>query len=309
MPGVGRTHEISVQDYRLHYLSLSARHGSMRAAADLLNVAPSSISRQIKLLERALSIDLVEKGSHKMQLTEAGQLLIDYYDRRMEEHQDLLVRLAELRNTRTRLIRIAATEGLLAPNFLSELSTVSEKHPDTHFDLSFVASEEVQRMVLSDVAQIGLLIDTPEAVRLKIHAILPQPLALIMPADHAFTRRDRVTPEEVAKQRLVLTDSGSRLFEIVQSIFNQQGLDLDIVLKSASLQPILDAVTAGLGLTILPPILVADRLREGSLVQRPIDCDKFSATSLFLVSRIGRRQNQPTIDLINSLRREIQACG
>lgn len=55
-----RSTGIEIQDQRLKYLFLSHQLGSMRAAADELGLAPSSVSRQIGLLESELAIDLVE---------------------------------------------------------------------------------------------------------------------------------------------------------------------------------------------------------------------------------------------------------
>lgn len=305
MPGVSRSHEISVQDHRLHYLSIAARHGSMRAAADVLGIAPSSISRQIGLLERALSIDLVEKGSHKMQLTEAGRLLIDYYDRRAVEHQDLLTQLAELRHIRSRTIRLACGEGLLATPFLPVLKTLCDRFPDTNLDLKTATSEEVQRMVLNDAAQIGLLLETPADVRLKVLSMSPQPVEAILPASHPLTRWKRLTLENLANERLVMPGKTSRLYEIFNSVFAARGLALDVVLSSTSLGPILDSVQAGLGITMLPRILVADRLGSGGLVSRAIECAEFEEFGLHLVTRVGRRLTPAAQALLRGM---ISAC-
>jgi len=58
----------------LKYLYESARQGTMRAASEELDVATSSISRQITSLEKELGISLIEKNRRGIKLTEAGQL-------------------------------------------------------------------------------------------------------------------------------------------------------------------------------------------------------------------------------------------
>ncbi|WP_239018147.1 LysR family transcriptional regulator [Sphingomonas flavalba] len=202
MPGVSRrTYEISVQDHRLQYLSLCARHGSMRAAADYLGVAASSISRQIKLLERVLSIDLVVKGSYKVQLTEAGQLLVEYYDRRVVEHQELMVRLADLRSTRSSTIRVVVAQGLLAGRFLKAFAAVCGRFPDINIEMRTVDGDEAQNLVLNDSAQFGLLFDTAQDVPLKILATTRQPFSLFVPESHALAREKAILPAQISGQR------------------------------------------------------------------------------------------------------------
>nr|WP_047166345.1 LysR family transcriptional regulator [Sphingomonas sp. Y57] len=306
MPGISRrTYEISVQDHRLQYLSLSARHGSMRAAADYLGVAASSISRQIKLLERALSIDLVEKGSYKVQLTEAGQLLIEYYERRVVEHQELLARLAELRSTRTSTIRIVVAQGLLAVRFLKAFATVSTKFPDINIEMKAADGDEAERLVLNDGAQLGLLFDTAQDVRLKLLATSRQPFSLFMSEKHPLAREEVIWPVQISGERLVMPDAGSRLLEIIHSVFTERGLPLNIVMKSPSIQVILDSVAQGMGVAMLPRILGQPAASIGGIVERPILSDELSDIRLHLVSRAGRRMTPAALALQNALVREM----
>src|SRR5882724_12218142 len=70
--------DVCSSDLNLQYLYEAARLGSMRAAADLLAVAASSISRQIAQLEGEVGTALIERGARRLRLTEAGRLLIEY---------------------------------------------------------------------------------------------------------------------------------------------------------------------------------------------------------------------------------------
>lgn len=307
MPGVSRrTYEISVQDHRLQYLSLCARHGSMRAAADYLGVAASSISRQIKLLERVLSIDLVVKGSYKVQLTEAGQLLVEYYDRRVVEHQELMVRLADLRSTRSSTIRVVVAQGLLAGRFLKAFAAVCGRFPDINIEMRTVDGDEAQNLVLNDSAQFGLLFDTAQDVPLKILATTRQPFSLFVPESHALAREKAILPAQISGQRLVLPDAGSRLLEIIHSVFMERGLPLNIVMKSPSVHVILDSVAQGLGVTMLPRVLGRPAGNFAGVVERPILCDELSDIHLHLVSRAGRRMTPAALALQNALVRAMQ---
>lgn len=305
MPGVSGVYEINVQVHRLHYLSLSARHGSMRGAADYLGVAPSTISRQIKLLERALSIPLVQPGSHKMVLTEAGTMLCDYHDRRMAEHDELLAGLAALRNVRTQTVRLVAAEGLMAAPFLPVIAKISEKHEQASIELMSAESNAAHRLILSDAAHFGLLLDMPEDARLRVHARVRQPFVVLMARDHPLSAFTQITPEMAVEHKLLMPLATSRLFEIIQAAFSARGLSLNIALKSSSMQLILSGVESGLGAALLPAIF-APRVDDTGIVVRQLHCEELQDISLMLVSRVGRKLEPAALDLRSALVRAVR---
>src|SRR5258708_38950734 len=63
---------------RIHYFQLVARLGSIRRAALVLRVAPSSISRVIKQLEEELGTPLFERQRQRPKLTSAGEFVLFY---------------------------------------------------------------------------------------------------------------------------------------------------------------------------------------------------------------------------------------
>lgn len=283
----------------------------MRAAADILGIAPSSISRQINQLERDLKIDLVEKGTHKMRLTAAGSIVVEYYDSRIQEYEVLLARLAEMRNLRTNTVRIALGEGLLSSAMMSCLKAVSDLHSEVAFDLITTTSGEVQRMVLDDTAQIGLVLEYPEDVRLRVHSSIAQPIRLISRPDHPLRQISEVSPAEVAGQRLVMPGPNLRLAEILNAVFRGRGLPLNVILASNSLQIIIESVKAGMGVALLPAILVMEDLASGSLTATPIRCEELESTRVVMVTRIGRRLSHPATKLLSGMAGALQqrACS
>lgn len=301
MPGVFRSHEISVQDHRLQYLSVAARYGSMRAAADILGIAPSSISRQVAMLERSLRIDLVEKGSHKMQLTEAGRILIDYYDRRTSEHQHLLTRLSSLRNARGSTVCIAVGEGLLTEAFMPVFRQVCEQHPDTNIDLVTASSDGIQRMIQDNEAQIGLLLERPSDVRLSVHARGAQPLRALMHPGHRLVTYKELDIDTIAAERLLMPGKETRLYEIMQSLLRQSGKNPEIVLTSTTLPALLEGAAMGMGLTLLPEILAMPALASGRVVARRICADDLEDISLHLVTCSGRRLREGGLALLQGM--------
>src|SRR5580692_7005583 len=82
---------------RLHYLRQAVKLGSIRGAAERLNVNPSTVSRQIALLEKQVSTTLLERYGRGVRATEAGQLLVDYAGIQDSARKDTLAKLADLK--------------------------------------------------------------------------------------------------------------------------------------------------------------------------------------------------------------------
>ena len=108
MPGKSR----DFSDERLRYLYEAARLGSMRAASEYLDMAPSSISRQIRGLEKELGVELIERSRHIVQLTAAGQLVLQYYRDRQSQREALAASIDDIRGHRAGHIVVAVGQGL-----------------------------------------------------------------------------------------------------------------------------------------------------------------------------------------------------
>lgn len=151
------TPSLEFQDQRLKYLFLSYQLGSMRAAADQLGIAPSSVSRQINLLQTELSIDLIEAGTHRIRLTEAGLVTVDYYRARASQHEALLNRLDDLRGQHLGKTVVAVGEGLFGAQLIGKLQSFFKSYPGLRTEILIAPTLEVQHMVMEDQAQIGVL--------------------------------------------------------------------------------------------------------------------------------------------------------
>ncbi|HEX2139899.1 MAG TPA: LysR family transcriptional regulator, partial [Woeseiaceae bacterium] len=100
-------------DHRLRYLYEAVRGGTMRAASEKLNVAPSSISRQIAQLEEELGIPLIERSRRSLKLTEAGEIAINYF-RELTTHQEAFIsQLRDLRGLKGGTVKLAVGEGFI----------------------------------------------------------------------------------------------------------------------------------------------------------------------------------------------------
>jgi len=298
-------HPVELQDHRLRYLYLSHEKGSMRAAAEELGIATSSVSRQIAKLEEELDIELVRQGTHRISLTAAGEALVQYYIERLGQQASLIARLDELRARQQASTVIAIGEGLLGARAINALQGFLREHSEHRSEIISAPSLEVQRMVLADEAQLGVVF-APTTQRLTRLFSLSQPLRLIVRHDSRLAARTTVGLAEIAKESLVLPGAPFRVRELVDAACRDQPFSITPDLTSNSLTVILDFVRSGLGATLLAELPISEELKNGTFKAIAIDCAEMNATDIQIVSRRGRMLDELSRNLATEIARAMR---
>jgi molybdenum-dependent DNA-binding transcriptional regulator ModE len=96
----------------LNYIDEVARTGSIRKAADRLNVSASAISRQILALETQLGTPIFQRLPKKLNLTAAGEVLIGHVRQTLKELTRAQIKIEELKGLRRGEITVAMMSGL-----------------------------------------------------------------------------------------------------------------------------------------------------------------------------------------------------
>jgi DNA-binding transcriptional LysR family regulator len=274
-------------------LDEAAKLGSMRAAAEHLNVEPSSISRRIAKLEGDVGLPLVEKGRHKIQLTEAGQLVCEYYRTRLSERQELLNSLDDFRSHRKGAVTVAGGEGFVMDILTPALAAFTETHPDVFIAMhTSLSVREVMGMVIEDQAHFGLVFDPEDDPRIRRRMSIEQPLKAIVPWSNPLSRRKSVCLRDLQGHRLCLSQS-VRLNELFFNAQKHEGVQLKCTLASSSIALLREYVARGTGITIMSDISFTRELLEKRVVSVPIENPILKASSAAIITR-ARRQLPPT---------------
>lgn len=281
-----------LQDHRLRYLYLSHEKGSMRAAAEYLGIAASSVSRQIARLENELGTELVKQGTHRMSLTAAGAVVVDYYLQRIHQQAALLETLAALRAQQGASTIIAIGEGLLGARAINSLQEFLRAHAEHKAEIITAPSFEVQRMVIADEAHLGVVFSPSAKTGLTRLFSLPQPLRVIVHRDSRLALRSKVTLEEIAEEPLVLPGPNFRVRELVDAACKGMPFQITPTLTANSLSVILDFVRSGLGATLLAELPIIDELKNGTFKSIAIDNAEMNATEIQIVAHRGRELDQ-----------------
>jgi DNA-binding transcriptional LysR family regulator len=110
-----------------------ARHGSIRKAAEALNVAPSALNRQILDLETDLGSALFERLPRGMRPTAAGEIFLAYTRQAISELKTVASQVEELRGLVRGQVNVAAVESVVGDLLPSAIAQFQTAHPNVRF--------------------------------------------------------------------------------------------------------------------------------------------------------------------------------
>ena len=144
-----------------------------------------------------------------------------------------------------------------------------DRHPNVEVAVRTGHSEDVLQMVLHDEVQIGLgrALHHPEVELRPFHE---EELVLVVPPDHPFARRSRVTLSDLTSEQLILFDRTSSYYEITQAAFLSSGVTIRSMMELDNIEAAKRMVERGLGVALLPRSAIVEQDGESAPL-RPVE--------------------------------------
>ena len=288
-------------DNRLRYLAEAVRGGTMRAASENLNVAASSISRQIAQLEEELGVPLIERNRRPLKLTEAGELALSYYREFTMQQEAFISHVRDLKGLKGGTVRLAVGEALIGDLLLDVLRHFMAQYPDIRIYIRTAGTADVVAMVLEDEAHMGMVFQPEPDAKIRVRASSDQPLKVIVRPGHPLSKRHSLTMTDLAGERLGLPEPSFRIRQILGAAESAEHVFLTPVLVSNSLMVLKEFARSGLGITVLPGIAAHSEVASGSLIAVPINHPALMHTSASVITRLGRQLPMGAVRLLQKI--------
>lgn len=281
---------MEIFDYRfLREFLIVAREGSVRKAAERVNIAPSAISQRIAEHEARLGVRLFARHSQGMHLTDAGNVLLGHVNLLREEQAFVLDRLGKFREKTRRIVRLAVGEGF-APDLMQHgLSDLANRHPDIRYDIAVAGSDAIVRLVSLGQVDLGIAYNPILAPGTHSLAIGRQPLCAIVPPASPLREVFDLRLADVLDYPLAILNERHGIRQLVARASSDQGLPLDPTVEGDSIAMMVNFVTAGLGVTFLPRFSVLVPNAHKDLIVLDTVEPVLQNASAHLIVRDGRR--------------------
>lgn len=259
----------------LRYLLAVAEHKSFTRAADALCISQPTLSQQIKHLEEALGIQLLDRSSRVVQLTDAGQVYLVHARRALEEldaGQRAITEVADLTRGSLRLGMTPVTEYLTT----ALLDAFGARYPGIHLQASEMSQDLIEAGVAENTLDVGVVAFTHAgpsdawSSRIETQTLYMEPLSLVVGATHPLAgRTTAVSPSVFEEEPMALLNGQFALRRHFDLYALEKALSPRVVVESNSLGMIIQAVGQGRLVTVLPTTIAESQPRLRALSVAP----------------------------------------
>ncbi len=250
---------------QLEIVRAVSERGSFTAAARLLNVSQSAVSRQVLLLEEELGEPLFLRLGRKVRLTAAGTALLDLSRRVLADVRETTASIVDQQQTLAGTLHLGGGMTVCLHVFPALLKEFRKRHPRVEIKLTTGATPVLLERIRSGALDVGLLTLPVDGADLAQVPVMREELLLVMPPAHKLAKLRRISPADLVGQPWVLFERGSSTRRVIDEMMQRDGIRPRIVMETENVE-ILKALTMiGMGLTILPYQSLAREARDGSL--------------------------------------------
>lgn len=279
----------TLTDSRIVYFYEAVRCGTIRAAADWLDVAPSAVSRQIGLLEKELDATLVERHARGVTPTEAGRCVIEYFREQLAHRDDLLSRLQELRGLKTGEVSLVLGEGFVSDLLAGPMQQFCRQYPGIHVNLDVGSTNDVIRKISNDEGEIGLVYNPPAEHKLVSRASKRQPMMAIVGPDFPRRAHKVLSVQQLAAYPLAATHPSYGTRQMLEAVEYAERVRLGPIVTTNSFAILKEFVKSGLGIAVMPAFAVAAELQAKDLFAIDIAHPILENAEAHMVTRVGRK--------------------
>ncbi|GLH78585.1 transcriptional regulator [Bradyrhizobium sp. SSBR45G] len=242
----------------------------MTAAQRRLNTSQPSLSRQIRDLESEVGVQLLERQTRGVVLTDAGRVFLDHARlalSQVEAATNGARRIAQPQKPALSMGFMVGLEVMWLPHLLRILR---EEESEIEVTLTSKSSPELALALARGKLDIAFLRPEKQNVGVTFKLLAKEPLIVVLPADHRLASRKRIRPQDLVREVYV---SSARTSPILHAVIQDYASKVGIVLKAKyegeNISSAMSLVASTGGVTLVP--LYAQNMLAPNVVARALE--------------------------------------
>ena len=239
----------------LKYLAFvkTVERGSFTRAAQELDYAQSSISKMVADLESEWGMTLLERSKSGVQLTSAGEQVLPYLRKVLNDHQELEGQICRMNGIETGVVRIG-TFASVAINWLPNIFAALQKdYPGIEYEMLLGDYDEVEQWINEGRVDCGFL-RLPTLPKFDTILLKQDEYKVVLPAGHYLAERETVAVEALNGLPFLLLEHGGKTE--VSDLLERSHVKPDIRFTTWEDFAIMAMVEKGMGVSILPDMIL-----------------------------------------------------
>ena len=287
---------------QLRVFYYAAKNLNFTAAANDLFITQPAVTAQVKSFEEFCNLKLFKKRGRRIYLTDEGRSLFEYAERIFKYEKEIENVIDDMRELKRGVLSLGTTKAYARYFMPLMITTFRQNYPKIKIQLNEGSSLDMIHSLLDFKIEVAVIAKAEDNPEINFMPFSQEEMAVIVPLNHAFTKRKSIPFGDLAAERFIMKEKGSGTRKLVEALFQKEGCTPDILMETSNTEFIKQLVQRGEGVSFVVREAVAAELKEKKLAEVPLTGPK-----VYLDVSIACLKNQtlstPANAFVKTLRR------
>ncbi|WP_119309048.1 LysR family transcriptional regulator [Cohaesibacter haloalkalitolerans] len=242
--------------------------GTVKGAAELLNVSAPGISRVMKYTEDQLGIRLFSRIYGRYTPTEEARDIFEQIASVFHAVENLHQAIDGLKRGEKRCVSFGAVPSIAHHVLPSAVRALHEQFPGLELHLNTIKIEEAIDYLLLQKGELVAMSYKLDHPGLSVQPLYSGQLFAILPANHPLGDKENLSVRDLARERLVGIEPSDPYGKLLMAPFVEAGLDVSYSIVARTGQTVSTLVAQGLGVAIMDELSLAGPQQHPSIIVR-----------------------------------------
>lgn len=248
---------------QLEYVLAVAEYQNFTLAADKSFVTQPTLSMQIQKLEKELDIEIFDRSSHPIKLTQIGEKVVEQAKAILKESNKMTQLVYEEKGLMEGEFVIGVIPTILPTLVPLFYRNFKEKHPKTNLIIKELQTNEIIEGLNDGSIDFGLVVTPLHIDQIIEKNLYYEPMVAYIPPSHPLHSKKKISPEDLNIEDILLLKEGHCFRNNVVNLCEAARLKSQrIKLDSGSLDTLVKLANEGYGFTLLPAMHAEDLPNE-----------------------------------------------
>jgi LysR family transcriptional activator of glutamate synthase operon len=238
-------------DYLCEF-AVIAKLGNFSLAAEELFISQSSLSKHIISLEKELNVQLFDRTSRKVALSEAGAQILPYANQVFEIRERITRIATEQINRKKRVINITSIPVMAEYDITGAIVRFQKEYPEINLSISEHEQYEIPRLLESGECELAFIRKSHEEPPfLEYTTFCKDYLVAVLPRSHRLSAEKTLHLQQLENEEFLFLDKCTALYKLCFDLCSGAGFTPKVKYTGHRPENIIELVSQGIGMALL----------------------------------------------------------